>query len=438
MTRPLCFVVMPFGTKSDTGMTVQFDKVYEQIIHAAVEQSGMTCLRADEEQFGGSIHRTMFERLMLCDYAVADLTMANANVYYELGIRHAIRPWSTVLVSAADFRLPFNIAQARVARYAVDAHGEPTRPEHDRADLGWMLAHARQHQQVDSPLFDLFRRLRAPDVTVLDTKAFKERVERTERLQALLKSASSPRDVAAVEAELGVLDGLDDGVLIDLLLAHRRFRQWQRMIDLVERMPAHIRDNPVVREQRAVARNRLRPGSPLAQRELEKLRDEHGPNGETLGILGRVFKDRWLAERASGRADGLLRKALDAYLAGFEADWTNPYPGINAVHLLWLTDRADPRLAQLLPVVEFATRMRIKWGSTDYWDHATMIEVATYRGDMQAAVRALDDALATGPGPMEAESTLETILRVRAASDSDSEEWDILEKALRRASCPHE
>jgi hypothetical protein len=52
----------------------------------------------------------MFERLILCPFAVADLTPANANVYYELGVRHAARPYSTVDMFAEGTKLPFDVA----------------------------------------------------------------------------------------------------------------------------------------------------------------------------------------------------------------------------------------------------------------------------------------------------------------------------------------
>lgn len=95
--KPLCFVLMPFGRKQDgTGKIIDFDAVYQQIISPAVVAAGLEPLRADEEQVGGTIHKPMYERLMLCEFAVADVTGANPNVYYELGIRHAIRPRSTV------------------------------------------------------------------------------------------------------------------------------------------------------------------------------------------------------------------------------------------------------------------------------------------------------------------------------------------------------
>ena len=124
-TRPLCFVLMPFGTKTDpsSGVTIDFDDVYQQIIRSAIEAADLKPIRADEEQVGGIIHKPMYERLILCEYAVADLTTANANVYYELGIRHAVRPWSTVLIFADGVRLPFDLGPMRGLAYHLDDAG---------------------------------------------------------------------------------------------------------------------------------------------------------------------------------------------------------------------------------------------------------------------------------------------------------------------------
>ena len=80
--------------------------MYEQIIAPAIVDAGLEPVRADEEMTGGIVHKPMFERLILCEYAVADLTFANANVFYELGVRHAARPYSTVLIFASGIRLP--------------------------------------------------------------------------------------------------------------------------------------------------------------------------------------------------------------------------------------------------------------------------------------------------------------------------------------------
>lgn len=123
--RPLCFVLMPFGQKPDSvGVLVDFDAVYKEFIRPAIEEAGLEPIRADEEVVGGIIHKPMFERLVLCEYAIADLTTANANVFYELGVRHAVRPWSTVLLFAEGGRLPFDVAPLRAMPYRLDG-GKP-------------------------------------------------------------------------------------------------------------------------------------------------------------------------------------------------------------------------------------------------------------------------------------------------------------------------
>jgi hypothetical protein len=125
MTHPLCFVLMPFGRKADAaGRTVDFDRVYGDLIAPAIAGADLEPLRADEEMTGGIIHKPMFERLILCEYAVADLTTANANVFYELGLRHAVRRWSTVLVFAeGGSQLPFDVAPLRALPYRLPRPG---------------------------------------------------------------------------------------------------------------------------------------------------------------------------------------------------------------------------------------------------------------------------------------------------------------------------
>src|SRR5215211_8325329 len=125
MNRPLCFVLMPFGQKRDiTGTLINFDSIYKDLIAPSIEEAGFGSLRADEELAGGIIHKLMFERLILCEYAVADLTTANANIFYELGVRHAVRPWSTVLIYAeSGGRLPFDLSPMRALPYRINLEG---------------------------------------------------------------------------------------------------------------------------------------------------------------------------------------------------------------------------------------------------------------------------------------------------------------------------
>ena len=64
---------------------LDIDKIYNEFIKPSIINAGLEPIRADEEQTGGIIHKAMYERLMLCEYAVADLSLLNANVFYDLG-----------------------------------------------------------------------------------------------------------------------------------------------------------------------------------------------------------------------------------------------------------------------------------------------------------------------------------------------------------------
>jgi MAP3K TRAFs-binding domain len=439
--RPLCFVLMPFGQKPDaTGGLVDFDAVYRELIQPAIDQAGLQPIRADEEMTGGIIHKPMFERLLLCEYAVADLSTANTNVYYELGVRHATRPWSTVLTFAEGFRLPFDLAPLRGLRYHLDGAGRPSQAGADRAALSESLRAARA-QMTDSPLFQLLDGLAPPDVSALDTDVFHQRVKASTRFQEKLAEArrQDATAVRAVRSELGDLRDVESGLIVDLLLSYRAVGAYAEMVQLVGDMPEALARAALVREQHAFALNRL-TRSNEAETVLTQLIHDRGPSSETYGLLGRVYKDRWDAAQARGNgvlARGLLDKAIDAYVTGFETDWRDHYPGINAVELMSLRDPPDPRRDELLPVVRYSVRQKVRSGHADYWDHATLVELAVLDDDRDAAFTALAEALAADPEPWKAQSTLVTLRRLRAARErvGESPPWLLsLERELAPAS----
>jgi len=432
---------MPFGSKRDAaGRVVEFDAVYSQVLEPAITAAGLQCVRADEEHVGGIIHKPMFERLLLCDYAVADLSTANANVYYELGVRHAARPWSTVLTSAEGFRLPFDVGPLRGLRYRLDDAGRPDRTDADREALTRRLRAARS-PSTDSPLYQLLDRLLPPNVSVLGAEVFRDRVHAAMRFQERLAVARSQdrAAVAEVQADLGDLHDVDSGLIVELLLAFRAVGGYADMVQLVADMPDVLTSTALVREQHAFALNRL-SRSKEAEAVLTRLIEELGPNSETFGLLGRVYKDRWNAAVLAGSdllARGLLDRAINAYVKGFEADWRDHYPGINAVELMTLRGPPDARREELLPVVRYSARRKVLSGHAEYWDHATLVEVAVLDGDAEAAFVALADALAAEPQRWQALSTLETLRRLRAASsDPDgTPAWMLeLEQQLAHAS----
>jgi hypothetical protein len=165
--------------------------------------------------------------------------------------------------------------------------------------------------------------------------------------------------------------------------------------------------------------------SERAERILVALIQQRGPSSETCGILGRVYKDLWdaaLKRQDTLLARGMLEKAIAAYLKGFETDWRDAYPGINAVTLMELRDPPDPRRAEILPVVTYSVKRRIASGKPDYWDHATLLELAVLAKDEQSAGSAAAEALAAVRERWEPETTARNLRLIREARERRKEE----------------
>src|SRR5206468_1880150 len=166
----LCFVDMPFGQKPDlkSGVVVDFDQIYNEAIKPAIEESGLEALRGDEERTGGIIHGAMFARLLLAEFVVADLTLANANVFYELGIRHTAKPFTTVPIFANISPIPFDVAPVRAVSYQLEEGKLTERSAQQlKIELAKRLRAAIDDvADGDSPLFQLFPnfpRIELPD-----------------------------------------------------------------------------------------------------------------------------------------------------------------------------------------------------------------------------------------------------------------------------------
>ena len=438
--KPLCFVLMPFGKKSAGGARpIDFDAVYRSIIRPAIEQAGLEPLRADEEEAGGIIHKPMFERLVLCDFAVADLTAANANVFYELGVRHAAKPRTTVLMFAEGHgRLPFDVAQLRAIPYEIGRAGTPKNDKETIDLLCQKLEAAKKGQDKDSPLYQLLDDY--PDVAREKTDVFRARVEYAADVKRRL--AASRKDgvdaLRQLETDLGPLADLEAGIVVDLFLSFRALKAWGDMIRVVTLLNPVIANTVLMREQLALAMNRV-GRSEEAEGVLVKLLNERGPNSETLGILGRVFKDRWLAARADGedaRAAGLLRKAISVYRRGFEADWRDAYPGVNALTLLQISSPNSEDYKRLFPIVSYALERRMETGEPDYWDYATKLELAVLDGNQQAAEIALEDTLGHVREVWEPETTannLRLLLEARGEADATRVWSEAIIQALEKA-----
>ena len=160
-----CFVVMGYGKKTDfaTGRTLDLDKSYKYLIKPTAEEKGLYCVRADEIIHTGNIDIAMYRELLTADIVIADLSTANPNALYELGVRHALRPFSTVVISEDKLPYPFNLNHVRIAKYthlgdAIDVEEAMS----FRKKLGETLEAVLNDQKIDSPIYTFLSQLIPP------------------------------------------------------------------------------------------------------------------------------------------------------------------------------------------------------------------------------------------------------------------------------------
>ena len=193
----------------------------------------------------------------------------------------------------------------------------------------------------------------------------------------------------------------------------------------------------LVREQVGFAYNRRagKSQNPAdraeALRILTEVEAQQGDSSETCGLIGRIHKDNWTdALEANDRvaATGHLKKSIGAYTHGFMADQRDAYPGINAVTLLDIKgDEESLKLKKrLLPVVRFAVEQRLAGGEPDYWDHATMLELAVLNDELELTADHLADAVAVIRETWEPDTTANNLRMIERARASRGCETSLL------------
>ena len=423
MNRPLCFVLLSFGEKTDAaGAKINFDALYRDLIIPAIEKAELEPVRAKEDRTGGITHKSILEQLILAEYALVDLTTADGNVMCGVGMRCALRPGTTLVIFSEASGVTFDLGSLRALPYALSADGFLKDAQGAKAALALQLREVRESASTSS-IYELVENY--PEIAHTKTDVFRERVQYSPERKAQLAAARKKgiEALRAIEAELGNIEDCESGVVIDLLLSYRAVQAWKEMTDLVKKMSGPLASTVMVQEQLGLALNRIGKGE-QAEEVLQQLLSNRGPSSETYSILGRVYKDRW--EEAQKRSDdlrakGLLEQAIEAYRRGFEADWRDAFPGINTVTLMELQEPPDPRREQLLPVVSYAVERRIADAKFDYWDQASRVELAVLSKDKDKALAALSEALAVVREPWEPETTARNLRLIREARERRNE-----------------
>jgi tetratricopeptide (TPR) repeat protein len=405
------FVAMPYGTKQE----VDFDAVYRDLIRPALRDGGFEVFRADEERRAGDIREDMFQELLVADLVVVDLSIDNPNVWYELGVRHALRARGVIQIQALRDYLPFDVYTDRSLRYHLtDGRPDLRHLKDDRARLGdFAIQTIRSWRgRKVSPVYGLLPSLQEPEWNKLRVagvgefwdayEAWADRIDVARKQQRpgdiLVLADEGPTRVLRLEAYRAASNALRSLGLFEFAL-----EQTERALELDP-------DDLESRQQKGLLLGRLRRYE-QAQAWLRRAVEDHPEDAETRSLLGRIQKDAWtIAWQQSGmtieqmraraaEAAAMLRLALESYRRAFLADPRHAYSGINAAtlwHLLaHLTgERAD---AAERRAVEGGTRwaaraVRAK-RPDDYWATVTLADLEVLVGNPRTISQAYRTAV---------------------------------------------
>jgi hypothetical protein len=414
--KKTCFVVMGFGKKTDyqSGRVLDLDKSYQYIIKPAAEEAGLDCKRADEIIHSGLIDVPMYEQLLVADVVIADISTANANAFYELGVRHALRPYTTITIAEDKMMFPFDVSHLAIRKYqhlgeGID-YGEVVRM---KGELKSAIQSILENPGKDSPVYSFFADLEPP---------VRHKVE-----QAVAQSAPSIVAAAANTTSRGSSVNPTMSVLMDQAKAaidKDDFITAKTLLALVRNIAP---TDPYVAQRLAFVTYKSRiPDTLQALREAIAIVSELNPgmstDTETLGLWGAIHKRAW--EETKNRET--LDVAILAYEKGFYIK-NDYYNGINLAFLYSLRASISQGVEAIADVV-LGNRIRRRvlaicepllapgislLPGEKYWVLATAAEASVGLSDEAKAKDYLDRAKALNQPAWMLASTEEQLQKLR-------------------------
>lgn len=423
--RPVCFMVMPFRKRKVTGGAregapneLDCDRLWDRAYRPAIEEAGFTPIRADFDT-GAVIVKDMLERLAFADLVIADVSLPNGNVYYEVGLRHVAKERGCILFAASWSKQLFDIDQFRSARYDL-ADGDV--PDDEAKNIQRSIFEAiEKYKGSKTPWHVLVNN---PEDNAKRETVFREFAEQLSSFQARVRAARITADKDAKKAKIQELvETLPESafeisdVAIEMLFLVRDELGWQKTLDFVDKLPATTRDVPVIQEQRLLALgNAGQPEEAIAS--LEELIRQHGESPERLGIIGGRYKRLWRAARDERLAAGKkqlsqaerqhLNSAIDAYTRGMELDYNQFYCSSNIAQLLLARGRqGDTEKAEIVDhFVVAACERAIARDEDDEWTRQTLLSAAFRARDLDKCEEFAERIRDEGAAIWQLESTL--------------------------------
>jgi tetratricopeptide (TPR) repeat protein len=384
----LCFMIMPYGRKatqvepsSNAPGDIDFNALWDKAFAPTIQSLGYDPVRADQDT-GALIITQMVERLYFADLVLADMTIPNGNVYYEVGVRHAAKRTGCVLLAADWSKQLFDVAQMRTIRYPLKEGNIEGATAKAVADA--IRAPIDALSRGDSPVFASIKGYPTnPDPMAAST--MRDVMAHTAVLQGKIRAVrATPKSnrlaaaQALAEQSINARTAPTDAIaLIRLVRDCVDTRQdWAWLADFIEKLPSDIAALEDARDTYAFAlANSGRPTEAIAK--LEEVLALSGATPERLGLLGGRYK-RLFADAKDEDKVELLRSAIDAYQRGMELDLNQYYCSSNLPRLYRQRKLNDDgvRADIVAKVVIAACERAEKLGLADEWLKQTLLGAA--------------------------------------------------------------
>lgn len=369
MSATRAFIVRPFGVKEG----IDFEEVERKLIAPALQKCGIEGRTTGEITRQGNIREDMFRLLVLSDIVIADVSIYNANVFYELGIRHGLQERHTLLIRAEGTKdkYPFDLQTDRYFQYDS---AEPAKKLDAFLDA---LRATLAASGKDSPVFQLLPQLKPHDryALMIVPWDFQEEVERARKagragdlrliaeeargfewggggLRLVGEAQFGIRALAGAKETFEALRRLDPD---DLLANYRLGTIYQKLAETAVNVETKL--DCITLSEQAIARVLECTKPPADYDEPPKeAAERHCNRAEAFSLLGSNAKTRWLEQWGPAAADARrtialrsphLANSIEHYLAGFAENLDSFYPGINALAML----KIQLHLAKELPAI---------------------------------------------------------------------------------------
>jgi hypothetical protein len=421
------FVIRPFGEKKkdSAGKELNFERVHKDLIGPALKAANLSGETTGEIVDAGNIREDMFSLILEADLVICDITIHNANVFYELGIRHALRKRRTILIKGdpvADI-VPFDLLTDRYCAYNID------NPSEALPKLVAMVSETiRSERETDSPIFKMLPTLSEanPQEVQVVPMDFREEVDRARAAQSkgwlrlLAEDVLGQRFqwiglqlIAKAQWDVGDYEGARKGLELIREMYRDDTDANLALANIYERLHRRKKDPELLlKSDQAIKRVLDSKDAPTKDRV------------EALALRGRNQKTRWrlefeglgaLGERREAATNQALRKSYEAYREAFYQDLNHFYSGLAALQMgtifldlsneeggAWVTSfdddeqaafyrqKMEKAVAELQLLVRASVEARLKQlASTDpdrVWAEITMADVMFLTEDVAQRV----------------------------------------------------